>query len=126
MDWPTQARVVRCVWIVLIGRVVLQSVFGEKLVTKFLFDSDFDDPQLPSPSALRYRILIKNKKLVVDPTAPLPLVPLAGHRGKMLISERASSMKQMRTDVTSASVVEYYSEDEDDDEDYYDDDNVDG
>lgn len=110
-------------------------MFGEKLVGKFLFESDFDDPQLPSPSALRYRILIKNKKMVVDPTGPPVSVqapststqaPVPPHRGKILMSERASSMKQMRTDVSSASVVDYYSEDEDDDEDYYEYENVDG
>ncbi|XP_076389293.1 1-phosphatidylinositol 4,5-bisphosphate phosphodiesterase epsilon-1 isoform X2 [Megachile rotundata] len=104
---------------------IFQSVFGEKLVTKFLFESDFsDDPQLPSPSQLRYRILIKNKKLVVDPAGPLAHAPLS-HRGKMLMSDRASSMKQMRTDVNSASVVEYFSEDEDDEEDDDEDDNID-
>lgn len=94
-------------------------------MTKFLYESDFsDDPQLPSPSQLRYRILIKNKKLVVDPTGPLSHTPIS-HRGKMLMSDRASSMKQMRTDVSSA-VVEYFSEDEDDEEDDDEDDNIDG
>ncbi|KAJ8673907.1 hypothetical protein QAD02_005169, partial [Eretmocerus hayati] len=78
---------------------IFQSVFGEKLVTKFLFDSDFDDPQLPSPSQLRHRILIKNKKMVVEPTGPI--VPVPGHRGKILMSERASSMKQMHNSVSS-------------------------
>ncbi|XP_071630783.1 LOW QUALITY PROTEIN: 1-phosphatidylinositol 4,5-bisphosphate phosphodiesterase epsilon-1-like [Temnothorax longispinosus] len=105
---------------------IFQSVFGEKLVTKFLFESDFsDDPQLPSPSQLRYRILIKNKKLVIDPAGPLSHTPLPSHRGKMLMSDRASSMKQMRTDVSSTSVVEYFSEDEDDEEDDDEDDNID-
>ncbi|XP_063976762.1 1-phosphatidylinositol 4,5-bisphosphate phosphodiesterase epsilon-1-like isoform X4 [Diachasmimorpha longicaudata] len=104
---------------------IFQSVFGDKLVTKFLYDTDFcEDPQLPSPSQLRHRILIKNKKLVVDPTAPL-VHPSICHRGKMLMSDRASSMKQMRTDVSSASVVEYFSEDEDDEEEDDEDDNVD-
>ncbi|XP_043265479.1 1-phosphatidylinositol 4,5-bisphosphate phosphodiesterase epsilon-1-like isoform X2 [Colletes gigas] len=104
---------------------IFQSVFGEKLVTKFLFETDFgDDPQLPSPSQLRYRILIKNKKLVMDPTGPLVHAPLC-HRGKMLMSDRASSMKQMRTDVNTASVVEYFSEDDDDEEDDDEDDNID-
>lgn len=43
---------------------LFQSVFGDKLVTDFLFDTDFiDDPQLPSPNQLKYKILIKNKKL---------------------------------------------------------------
>ena len=42
----------------------LQSVFGDKLVTDFLFDTDFaEEPQLPSPNQLKYKILIKNKKL---------------------------------------------------------------
>lgn len=95
-------------------------------MTKFLFESDFsDDPQLPSPSQLRYRILIKNKKLVIDPAGPLSHTPLS-HRGKMLMTDRASSMKQMRTDVSSTSVVEYFSEDEDDEEDDDEDDNIDG
>src|SRR2546426_744050 len=40
------------------------TIFGEKLVTKFLFDTDYsDEPQLPSPNQLKHRILIKNKKL---------------------------------------------------------------
>ncbi|CAK9829884.1 1-phosphatidylinositol 4,5-bisphosphate phosphodiesterase epsilon-1 [Anthophora retusa] len=104
---------------------IFQSVFGEKLVTKFLFETDFsEDPQLPSPSQLRYRILIKNKKLVVDPAGPLTHAPLC-HRGKMLMSDRASSMKQMRTDVSTASVAEYFSEDDDDEEDDDEDDNID-
>lgn len=41
-----------------------QTVFGERLVTRFLFESDFsDDPHLPSPLQLRGKILLKNKKL---------------------------------------------------------------
>ena len=44
-----------------------QSVFGEKLVSQFLFDTDFtDDPTLPSPNQFKYKILIKNKKIVED------------------------------------------------------------
>ncbi|XP_066521080.1 1-phosphatidylinositol 4,5-bisphosphate phosphodiesterase epsilon-1 isoform X2 [Hoplias malabaricus] len=43
---------------------IFKAVFGEKLVTKFLFESDFsDDPLLPSPLQLRGKILLKNKKL---------------------------------------------------------------
>lgn len=46
---------------------LFQSIFGEKLVTKFLFDSDYnDEPILPSPSQLKHKILIKNKKLVME------------------------------------------------------------
>lgn len=42
---------------------IFQSVFGEKLVKGFMFDTDYE-PQLPSPSQLKYKILIKNKKIV--------------------------------------------------------------
>jgi phosphatidylinositol phospholipase C epsilon len=39
-------------------------VFGEKLITKYLFDTDFnEDSLLPSPNQLKYKILIKNKKI---------------------------------------------------------------
>lgn len=49
--------------------LVFQNVFGEKLVTKFLFESDFsDDPMLPSPGQLRRKILLKNKKLKAHQT----------------------------------------------------------
>lgn len=45
---------------------IFMQVFGEKLVTKFLFESDFsEDVHLPSPSQLKYRILIKVRILVV-------------------------------------------------------------
>lgn len=40
------------------------SVLGEKLVKSYLFESDFEEnPLLPSPNQLKYKILIKNKKL---------------------------------------------------------------
>ena len=42
---------------------IFMQVFGEKLVTKFLFEADFsEDVHLPSPSQLKYRILIKVRK----------------------------------------------------------------
>lgn len=51
---------------------VRQRVFGEKLVTNFLFDADYsDEPTLPSPIQLKNKILIKNKKLVMEVPAPL-------------------------------------------------------
>lgn len=40
----------------------LQKIFGEKLVKDFMFDTDYE-PKLPSPSQLKYKILIKNKKI---------------------------------------------------------------
>ncbi|KAG7167929.1 1-phosphatidylinositol 45-bisphosphate phosphodiesterase epsilon-1-like [Homarus americanus] len=39
---------------------IFMHVFGDKLVTKFLFESDFsEEVHLPSPSQLKHRILIK-------------------------------------------------------------------
>lgn len=41
-----------------------QTIFGDKLITRFQFDVDFtDDPSLPSPAQLKNKILIKNKKI---------------------------------------------------------------
>lgn len=46
---------------------IFLTVFGEKLASKFLFDSDYsEEPLLPSPSQLKHKILIKNKKIVAD------------------------------------------------------------
>ncbi|XP_045460597.1 1-phosphatidylinositol 4,5-bisphosphate phosphodiesterase epsilon-1-like isoform X3 [Harmonia axyridis] len=51
---------------------IFQRIFGEKLVTNFLFDSDYsDEPSLPSPEQLKNRILIKNKKLTMEVSAPM-------------------------------------------------------
>lgn len=41
-----------------------QEVLGDKLVSTFLFDSDFEeDAYLPSPEQLREKIIVKNKKI---------------------------------------------------------------
>ena len=41
-----------------------KSVLGDKLVKNYLLDSDLlDEPLLPSPNQLKYKILIKNKKI---------------------------------------------------------------
>ncbi|XP_048465124.1 1-phosphatidylinositol 4,5-bisphosphate phosphodiesterase epsilon-1 [Rhincodon typus] len=48
---------------------IVKNVFGDKLVTKFLFESDFaDNPMLPSVWQLRGKILLKNKKLKAHQT----------------------------------------------------------
>ncbi|KAF5302460.1 hypothetical protein FQR65_LT08550 [Abscondita terminalis] len=55
---------------------IFQRIFGDKLVTNFLFDVDYsDEPMLPSPEQLKYRILIKNKKLITEVPLPLPSYP---------------------------------------------------
>jgi phosphatidylinositol phospholipase C epsilon len=57
---------------------VFQRVFGEKLVTNFLFETDYsDEPSLPSPEQLRNRILIKNKKLIMEVPAPLSFTAMS-------------------------------------------------
>ncbi|PIK41235.1 hypothetical protein BSL78_21913 [Apostichopus japonicus] len=43
---------------------IFQEVLGDKLVKNFVFDTDFDeDAYLPSPEALKEKIIVKNKKL---------------------------------------------------------------
>lgn len=50
------------------------SVLGDKLVKTYLFDTDLiDDPLLPSPNQLKYKILIKNKKLYKPPVVQNPI-----------------------------------------------------
>jgi hypothetical protein len=53
---------------------IIKNVFGDKLVTNLMFDSDFsDNPRLPSPYQLQNKILIKNRKMVADPCLGLPI-----------------------------------------------------
>uniref|UniRef100_A0A452IIT9 Phosphoinositide phospholipase C n=1 Tax=Gopherus agassizii TaxID=38772 RepID=A0A452IIT9_9SAUR len=59
---------------------IFKNVFGDKLVTKFLFESDFsDDPMLPSPDQLRRKVLLKNKKLKAHQT-PVDILKQKAHQ----------------------------------------------
>uniref|UniRef100_A0A8B9ZHE6 Phosphoinositide phospholipase C n=1 Tax=Anas platyrhynchos TaxID=8839 RepID=A0A8B9ZHE6_ANAPL len=59
---------------------IFKNVFGDKLVTKFLFESDFsDDPMLPSPGQLKRKILLKNKKLKAHQT-PVDILKQKAHQ----------------------------------------------
>lgn len=59
---------------------IFKTVFGEKLVAKFLFESDFsDDPMLPSPDQLRRKVLLKNKKLKAHQT-PVDILKQKAHQ----------------------------------------------
>uniref|UniRef100_A0A673N934 Phosphoinositide phospholipase C n=1 Tax=Sinocyclocheilus rhinocerous TaxID=307959 RepID=A0A673N934_9TELE len=59
---------------------LFKTVFGEKLVTKFLFERDFgDEPLLPSPLQLRGKILLKNKKLKAH-QAPVDILKQKAHQ----------------------------------------------
>ncbi|XP_046688497.1 uncharacterized protein LOC124374291 isoform X3 [Homalodisca vitripennis] len=105
---------------------IFLTVFGDKLVTKFLFEADFgDEPQLPSPLQLKYRILVKNKKL----TAEIPTWPVQrgqGARGSQRPQQsgtgRASSII---SNTSGGSVNDDFSDDDDDDDDD-EDENIDG
>lgn len=104
-------------------------MFGEKLVSKFIFESDFsDEPCLPSPGQLKYRILIKNKKLAADIAPAYPAVRGAGLVGKgrgghqLPPTGRASSII---SNTSGGSVNDDFSDDEDDEDDD-DDENLDG
>ncbi|XP_024084473.1 1-phosphatidylinositol 4,5-bisphosphate phosphodiesterase epsilon-1-like isoform X1 [Cimex lectularius] len=101
---------------------IFQNVFGEKLVTKFLFESDFsDEPCLPSPGQLKYRILIKNKKLTAEIPPPFPITRGGKTRGHQLPpSGRASSII---SNTSGGSVNDDFSDD-DDDEDEDEDENI--
>lgn len=92
--------------------MTLQNVFGDKLVTKFLFESDFvEEPQLPSPKQLKYRILIKNKKL------RLPLTPALGAKARAMKSTPGRTNSLISTASTGS-----LNDDDDDDYEYDDDD----
>uniref|UniRef100_A0A8D0GBT1 Phosphoinositide phospholipase C n=1 Tax=Sphenodon punctatus TaxID=8508 RepID=A0A8D0GBT1_SPHPU len=59
---------------------IFKNVFGDKLETKFLFESDFsDDPMLPSPDQLRKKVLLKNKKLKAHQT-PVDILKQKAHQ----------------------------------------------
>ncbi|KAK7919592.1 hypothetical protein WMY93_010876 [Mugilogobius chulae] len=59
---------------------IFKTVFGDRLVTRFLFESDFsDDPHLPSPWQLRGKILLKNKKLKAH-QAPVDILKQKAHQ----------------------------------------------
>lgn len=98
---------------------IFLSVFGEKLVTKFLFESDYaDEPQLPSPNQLKYRILIKNKKLRA------PLHPSLNMKMRINIGAKATNGRtnSLVSNVSTGSLNEddddeYDDEDDDDDGD---------
>ncbi|GMR61678.1 hypothetical protein PMAYCL1PPCAC_31873, partial [Pristionchus mayeri] len=54
---------------------MFKTVLGDLLVTSFLFEADYSDsPHLPSPTQLKNKILIKNKKMVVEPSHGLSSV----------------------------------------------------
>ncbi|KAG8552291.1 hypothetical protein GDO81_004471 [Engystomops pustulosus] len=91
---------------------IFKTVFGEKLVTKFLFESDFsDDPMLPSPWQLRRKVLLKNKKLKAHQT-PVDILKQKAHQLASMQAHASNGNHMVNTNANN--------EEEDDDEDDYD------
>ncbi|KAJ8365681.1 hypothetical protein SKAU_G00145120 [Synaphobranchus kaupii] len=91
---------------------IFKMVFGDRLVTKFLFESDFsDDPLLPSPLQLRGKILLKNKKLKAH-QAPVDILKQKAHQ--------LAHMQAQASNGTSAGSSPGNNEDEEEEEDEYD------
>ncbi|CAL8281840.1 unnamed protein product [Merluccius merluccius] len=94
---------------------IFKAVFGERLVMRFLFESDFsDDPLLPSPLQLRGKILLKNKKLKAH-QAPVDILKQKAHQ---LAHMQAQASNGGSPGVSSPS--NHTNEEEEEEEDEYD------
>uniref|UniRef100_A0A914UMA0 Phosphoinositide phospholipase C n=1 Tax=Plectus sambesii TaxID=2011161 RepID=A0A914UMA0_9BILA len=97
---------------------MFKTVLGDKLVTNFMFDTDYsENPKLPSPWQLRYKILIKNKKMVSEPSAGLILERGMQQRETQAILHR----KQSKNSYESSTADDADDDDIDDFEDDLDD-----
>uniref|UniRef100_A0A1I7W479 Phosphoinositide phospholipase C n=1 Tax=Loa loa TaxID=7209 RepID=A0A1I7W479_LOALO len=86
---------------------MFKNYLGEKLVTYFLFEADYSNsPRLPSPWQLQNKILIKNKKMIAEPSAGLRMDKYFARNGGDPILEQTDG---------------FYGIDEDDFEEFYDD-----
>nr|XP_027795727.1 1-phosphatidylinositol 4,5-bisphosphate phosphodiesterase epsilon-1 isoform X2 [Marmota flaviventris] len=91
---------------------IFKTVFGEKLVARFLFETDFsDDPMLPSPDQLRRKVLLKNKKLKAHQT-PVDILKQKAHQ--------LASMQAQAYNGGNANPPPANNEEEEDEEDEYD------
>ncbi|XP_061665824.1 1-phosphatidylinositol 4,5-bisphosphate phosphodiesterase epsilon-1 isoform X2 [Syngnathoides biaculeatus] len=94
---------------------IFKTVFGDRLVTRFLFEGDFsDDPHLPSPLQLRGRILLKNKKLKAH-QAPVDILKQKAHQLAHLQAQASNGSPG-----AAAPPGSHANEEEDEDEDEYD------
>jgi phosphatidylinositol phospholipase C epsilon len=85
-------------------------IFGDKLITKYMFDTDFqEDSSLPSPKQLKYKILIKNKKINKM------------HSATQLSRQKVQLSVNYRNSVYSSPDDNEEDDDSDDDELLYDD-----
>ncbi|XP_042312772.1 1-phosphatidylinositol 4,5-bisphosphate phosphodiesterase epsilon-1 isoform X3 [Sceloporus undulatus] len=91
---------------------IFKNTFGDKLVTKFLFETDFsDDPMLPSPHQLRRKILLKNKKLKAHQT-PVDILKQKAHQLAYMQAQASNGSNMGNLSTTN--------EEEEDEEDEYD------
>ncbi|XP_015262129.1 PREDICTED: 1-phosphatidylinositol 4,5-bisphosphate phosphodiesterase epsilon-1 isoform X1 [Gekko japonicus] len=91
---------------------IFKNTFGDKLVTRFLFESDFsDDPMLPSPLQLKRKILLKNKKLKAHQT-PVDILKQKAHQ--------LAYMQALASNGGNAGNLSTTNEEEEDEEDEYD------
>lgn len=97
-------------------------------MTSFLFDADYsDEPMLPSPGQLKNRILIKNKKLIMEVPAPLNIAPTTTtpvRPGTILRHSVPGRTSSIISNTSSSSFNDDFSDDDYDDED--DEDNLEG
>ncbi|KAM4715436.1 1-phosphatidylinositol 4,5-bisphosphate phosphodiesterase epsilon-1 isoform 2-T3 [Anableps anableps] len=93
---------------------IFKTVFGERLVTRFLFESDFsDDPHLPSPLQLRGKILLKNKKLKAH-QAPVDILKQKAHQLAHMQAQASNGSPGV------SSPNNHTNEEEEEEEDEYD------
>uniref|UniRef100_A0A3Q4BGW2 Phosphoinositide phospholipase C n=1 Tax=Mola mola TaxID=94237 RepID=A0A3Q4BGW2_MOLML len=91
---------------------IFKTVFGEHLVTRFLFESDFsDDPHLPSPLQLRRKILLKNKKLKAH-QAPVDILKQKAHQLAHMQAQASNGSPGITSPGTHANEEEEEEEDE--------------
>ncbi|KAJ8935902.1 hypothetical protein NQ318_016235 [Aromia moschata] len=106
---------------------IFQRIFAEKLVTNFLFEADYsEEPTLPSPEQLRNKILIKNKKLIMEVPAPLTFAPVSTTTVRPCSGMRHSvpgRTSSIISNTSSSSFNDDFSDDDYDDDD--DEDNID-
>ncbi|KAL2078220.1 hypothetical protein ACEWY4_025905 [Coilia grayii] len=99
---------------------IFKTVFGEKLVTRFLFESDFsDDPLLPSPWQLKGRILLKNKKLKAH-QAPVDILKQKAHQLAHMQAQASNGPGPSSSPSSSSSPLGTTPEEEEEEEDDYD------
>ncbi|KAK0396427.1 hypothetical protein QR680_001710 [Steinernema hermaphroditum] len=104
---------------------MFKTVLGDKLVTNFLFDVDYsDNAHLPSPWQLQNKILIKNKKMIAEPSAGLSYdrtlargdTQIALHRKQSKNSYESSTVDEVEDDDLDEFLDEEEPEDDDVDE----------